>query len=110
MVLTNCLQLGLICVFFLSLIGVVSSSYIGYKLNETWQGYDFFNHFNFYNGFDPANGYVWYVSKTQALSLNLISNTSTTVTIKVEDQTIAQWPGRKSVRIESKQSYKYVLS
>ncbi|KAB5575496.1 concanavalin A-like lectin/glucanase domain-containing protein [Coniochaeta sp. 2T2.1] len=83
---------------------------LNYTLLETYSGETFFDKFDYYTGYDPAHGFVHYVPRETAKSLNLTYATSTSATLKVDTSvTNASVPnastGRFSVRIESKQTY-----
>ncbi|KAF4252114.1 hypothetical protein KXV22_009346 [Aspergillus fumigatus] len=62
----------------------------------------FFDHF-----WHPTNGFVEYVDRKQAESLNLIHSTGSSVSIRVDNKTRVGYAprGRKSVRLESKKGY-----
>ncbi|KAH8710636.1 putative glycosidase C21B10.07 [Beauveria bassiana] len=73
-------------------------------------GENFFSQFNYFNTYDPANGFVHYVSEADAKQHNLTYATANTAVIKV-DTTVGPGStpdastGRFSVRIESKKTY-----
>lgn len=59
---------------------------------------------------DPTNGYVSYVNRNLARSGGLINASATNgVYIGVDHTNVAQQPGRKSVRLESKKRYQHAL-
>lgn len=83
---------------------------LSYKLSETYQGDTFFNNFNYFNGFDPAQGFVHYVPQAQAEQLNLTSASSSSAIVRVDtsvgpDSVPNASTGRFSVRLESKNTY-----
>lgn len=82
----------------------VSASSPQYKLTETFQGQDFFNHFEFETSADPTHGYVDYVDQSRAQRMNLISVDPATqhVFLRVESKHKYYSGGRPSVRLRSK--------
>ncbi|KAJ5466616.1 hypothetical protein N7539_009572 [Penicillium diatomitis] len=77
-----------------------------YRLRDVYDGPSFFDHFNYYSGKDPTDGYVSYVNKQSAQSLNLTYATSNTAILRVDASTPNPGPkGRQSVRIESQKAY-----
>jgi hypothetical protein len=76
-----------------------------YALQEKFMGTNFFNHFTFFTGNDPTNGYVNYVDYNTALSLGLIQAGSNYVIMKADDTNVATGRGRNSVRITSIDSF-----
>ncbi|KAM3469054.1 hypothetical protein MY5147_007353 [Beauveria neobassiana] len=83
---------------------------LSYTLQDTYSGENFFSQFNYFNTYDPANGFVHYVSEADAKQHNLTYATANTAVIKV-DTTVGPGStpdastGRFSVRIESKKTY-----
>ncbi|OAA72598.1 Concanavalin A-like lectin/glucanase [Cordyceps fumosorosea ARSEF 2679] len=73
-------------------------------------GEDFFDQFNYFNTYDPAHGFVHYVSPADAKQHNLTYATQSSAIIRV-DTTVGPGSnpdastGRFSVRIESKKTY-----
>ncbi|PWY80522.1 hypothetical protein BO70DRAFT_337301 [Aspergillus heteromorphus CBS 117.55] len=78
---------------------------LNYKLVDTYSGSSFFNRFDYYSGEDPTDGFVQYVNRSTATSLNLTYATSDSVVIKVDTVSKNATNGRQSVRLESKTSY-----
>ncbi|OAA66978.1 beta-glucanase [Niveomyces insectorum RCEF 264] len=73
-------------------------------------GESFFDKFDYYTGFDPAQGFVHYVPAAQAASLNLTSASSASAVIRVDTSVGPSSnpdasTGRFSVRIQSKAQY-----
>ena len=87
------------------LISIVSSS--SYKLNNTYQGSNFFEQFNFFTHSDYSGGYVAYMNESYCVQNGLINSTSDQVYIGVDhtNKLIVGDEGRPSVRIESKVTY-----
>jgi len=78
----------------------------GYQLSANYSGATFFNHWDFYNQKDPTNGYVYYVTKQQAVQWDLISsNHEGQVYIGCDSTTISSGSGRASVRIQTQDSW-----
>ncbi|KAI9736281.1 MAG: hypothetical protein M1834_001167 [Cirrosporium novae-zelandiae] len=85
-----------------------------YELEETWQGEGFFDNFDFYTGQDPTSGFVDYQCESDAQDAGLISADSSSVYMGVEhgsdsNDLDTDGPGRKSVRIESKEKWTHGL-
>ncbi|KAL4902900.1 concanavalin A-like lectin/glucanase domain-containing protein [Aspergillus multicolor] len=80
----------------------------GYKLQESWEGEKILNHFHFFEGADPTNGFVTYVNQTYGETAGLVKTTdSGSLYLGVDYETVltADGPGRESVRIESNEYY-----
>ncbi|RSL89206.1 hypothetical protein CEP51_001331 [Fusarium floridanum] len=83
---------------------------LSYSLKDTIEGESFFDEFNYFTGYDPTGGFVHYVPKEQATSLNLTYASSSSAILRVDtsvgpnDEPNAS-TGRFSVRIESKNTY-----
>ncbi|ERS95621.1 uncharacterized protein SPSK_02566 [Sporothrix schenckii 1099-18] len=85
-------------------------SQVNYTLKETFSGESFFDNFNYFTGYDPASGFVHYVPRETATSLNLTSASSSSAVVKVDTSvgpgsTPDASTGRFSVRLESKNQY-----
>ncbi|KAF9891629.1 hypothetical protein FE257_003640 [Aspergillus nanangensis] len=79
-----------------------------YQLLEAWQGQNFLDYFEFFDGGDPTNGFVTYVNQSHAESSGLINITpSGSLYMGVDHETTLSptGPGRESVRIETKRFY-----
>lgn len=78
--------------------------------NNSDGGENFFDQFNYFTGYDPTQGFVHYVPREQAQSLNLTSATADSAFLRVDtsvgpgDKPDAS-TGRFSVRVESKKTY-----
>ncbi|CAI6096387.1 unnamed protein product [Clonostachys chloroleuca] len=85
-------------------------SQLSYSLKETYSGTSFFDNFNYFTGYDPTHGFVHYVPREQATSLNLTYASSESAVLRVDtsvgpgDEPDAS-TGRFSVRISSKNTY-----
>lgn len=88
---------------------LVSPARAQYKLQDDYTPNNFFSMFNFYTGADPTNGYVDYLSQTDAAVLGLINTNNNQVYMGVDYSTIAQAPGRASVRLASTATYNHGL-
>ncbi|XWW99379.1 hypothetical protein V2A60_007388 [Cordyceps javanica] len=81
-----------------------------YSTQRFHSGENFFDQFNYFNTYDPAHGFVHYVSEADAKQHNLTYATQNSAVIKV-DTTVGPGSnpdastGRFSVRIESKETY-----
>ncbi|KAL5363604.1 concanavalin A-like lectin/glucanase domain-containing protein [Aspergillus floccosus] len=79
-----------------------------YHLLEAWQGKNFLDYFDFFDGADPTNGFVTYTNQSYAQSSGLFDITeSGSIYMGVDSHTTLSpnGPGRESVRIESKRFY-----
>lgn len=65
--------------------------------------------FDFFTGADPTNGYVEYLDETDAQGLGLVNTSNNQIYMGVDHSTIAQAPGRSSVRIASTAKYNHGL-
>ncbi|KAI8623821.1 glycoside hydrolase family 16 protein [Xylariaceae sp. FL1651] len=85
-------------------------SKLNYALKDEYSGSTFFDNFNYFTGYDPAQGFVHYVPKEQAAQLNLTYASESTAVLKIDtsvgpgSQPDAS-TGRFSVRVESKTQY-----
>ncbi|KAJ2970491.1 hypothetical protein NUW58_g9679 [Xylaria curta] len=85
-------------------------SKLNYALADEYSGSTFFDKFNYFVGYDPAQGFVHYVPKEQAAQLNLTYASASTAVLRVDtsvgpgSQPDAS-TGRFSVRVESKKQY-----
>ncbi|EAW14886.1 glycoside hydrolase family 16 protein [Aspergillus clavatus NRRL 1] len=78
---------------------------LDYKLADTYAGTDFLDKFNYFSDEDPTNGFVQYVDRIAAQTLNLTYATESSVVLRVDTTTPFAKNGRQSVRLESKRSY-----
>ncbi|KAI0540156.1 concanavalin A-like lectin/glucanase domain-containing protein [Xylaria digitata] len=85
-------------------------SKLNYALADEYSGTSFFDNFDYFIGYDPAQGFVHYVPKEQAAQLNLTYASESTAVLKV-DTSVGPGSepdastGRFSVRVESKRQY-----
>ncbi|OAQ64750.1 glycoside hydrolase family 16 [Pochonia chlamydosporia 170] len=85
-------------------------STLTYNLQDTYGGQNFFDQFNYFTGYDPAQGLVHYVPQPEAVQRNLTYTTKDSAVVRVDT---AVGPksnpnastGRFSVRLESKKQY-----
>ncbi|KAL4911009.1 hypothetical protein BDW74DRAFT_172465 [Aspergillus multicolor] len=107
---------GIVCVA--AIIGVIVGAVEGskasrypeyspltYQLVDTYSGVDFFEQFRYFDEEDPTEGFVRYVNKSIAQSLNLTYASPTSAVLRVDATTKNATHGRNSVRIESRNSY-----
>ncbi|KAF2993411.1 hypothetical protein E8E14_000877 [Neopestalotiopsis sp. 37M] len=85
-------------------------SALSYTLANTYSGTDFFDNFDYFEGYDPSSGFVHYVPKETAESLNLTYASDTSAVLKVDTSVgntsdLDASTGRFSVRISSKTQY-----
>ncbi|KAL7903394.1 glycoside hydrolase family 16 protein [Trichoderma sp. SZMC 28014] len=85
-------------------------SQLSYTLKDTFQGENFFDNFNYFTGFDPAQGFVHYVPEGTAKQLNLTFASQDAAVLKVDtsvgpNSVPNASTGRFSVRVESKNTY-----
>ncbi|KAL4891808.1 concanavalin A-like lectin/glucanase domain-containing protein [Aspergillus ambiguus] len=89
-------------------LATAASTSGSYHLLEAWQGKNFLDYFEFFDGADPTNGFVTYTNQSYAESSGLIDITeSGSLYMGVDYHTTLSpnGPGRESVRIESKRFY-----
>jgi beta-glucanase (GH16 family) len=87
-------------------VSLLIHSIDAWTLKETYAGPTFFDKFTYFTDPDPTNGYVDYVSKDEANSLNLTyTGNDGRVYMAAESRNIASGRGRKSVRLESVSEY-----
>ncbi|KAI1639680.1 concanavalin A-like lectin/glucanase domain-containing protein [Biscogniauxia mediterranea] len=85
-------------------------SQLNYSLSDTYSGSTFFDNFDYFEGYDPAQGFVHYVPKETAESLNLTYASDSSAVLRV-DTSVGNTSspdastGRFSVRVESKTQY-----
>jgi len=80
--------------------------YPSFAITDRFAGSNFFDEWDFFTGSDPTHGYVNYVDSGTAWNAGLVSTSSSSATIKVDDYTwLAQGQPRNSVRISSQNSY-----
>ena len=81
----------------------------GYNLEDDYS-VDFFDKFDFIAGLDSTTGgYTNYLSRADAQSAGLINTNNNQIFMGVDDTNVAQAPGRKSLRLESKKIYNHGL-
>lgn len=113
----QCPGLSSVLVLVYVLCTLYASADSRYVLQEDYPLEIFFNKFDFFScgvserPCDPTDGFVQYVDHASANLAGLISTTPTSVIIRTDDTTVLDpslpAPGRKSVRIESKNSYNH---
>ncbi|KAK5987219.1 putative endo-1,3(4)-beta-glucanase [Cladobotryum mycophilum] len=80
-----------------------------FSLTETYDSSNFVDKFNFFTDSDPNAGFVVYQGRDQALAQGLVAVRNNEVYVGVDHTTVLRgpgYPGRNSVRLESKASYK----
>ncbi|KAL7625149.1 hypothetical protein AAE478_004364 [Parahypoxylon ruwenzoriense] len=83
---------------------------LDYTLADEYTGTTFFDKFDYFVGYDPAQGFVHYVPREQATQLNLTYATADTAVLRV-DTSVGPGSvpdastGRFSVRVESRTQY-----
>jgi hypothetical protein len=88
---------------------LVPSTQAAYTLQDDYSPSNFFNMFDFFTGADPTNGYVNYIGYAEAAELELVNTENNQVYMGVDYRSIAQAPGRNSVRLASTNSYNHGL-
>ncbi|KAL1296710.1 hypothetical protein AAFC00_000184 [Neodothiora populina] len=78
-----------------------------YSIEDRYEGEEFFDNFDYFHDYDPAQGFVHYVPQATANSsqYNLTYATSTSAVLKVDTTDQNANTGRYSVRIVSKKQY-----
>jgi len=77
----------------------------GYTLQTDLTANGFFNNFDFWNANDPTNGYVNYLSQSDASRVGLISGNGKTFYIGSDHVNKSVGRGRNSVRMQTKANY-----
>ncbi|KAK8864224.1 hypothetical protein IAR55_001470 [Kwoniella newhampshirensis] len=76
------------------------------KLARRYVGQDFMNQFDFFTDDDPTQGFVNYVSKSDASSASLVDvQSDNTFIMRADSSSIATGRGRDSIRISSKDKF-----
>ncbi|KAK6951819.1 hypothetical protein Daesc_006344 [Daldinia eschscholtzii] len=83
---------------------------LNYALADEYSGTTFFDKFNYFVGYDPAQGFVHYVPREQATQLNLTYASEDSAIIRVDTSVGPESvpdasTGRFSVRLESQTQY-----
>ncbi|CZT12645.1 related to mixed-linked glucanase precursor MLG1 [Rhynchosporium agropyri] len=87
-----------------------SLAHARYHLVDTYNSKNIFNDFNFFDGADPTHGFVSYQNKSSASRRGLISTANGQAYMGVDHTTVnPPFPGRASVRLESKKAYNHGL-
>jgi hypothetical protein len=112
------LKSGLVLLIYASIATAACATDI-YVLTEDYPLSSFFTKFDFFSCpfsdrlCDPTNGYVEYLNQPAAELSGLISTSTSSAVIRTDSTTLLNYtndfsgPGRKSVRIESKNYYNY---
>ncbi|RMZ92433.1 hypothetical protein DV736_g343, partial [Chaetothyriales sp. CBS 134916] len=89
---------------------LLTSAVLGqYSLQDDYTTSSFGSMFDFFTDDDPTNGYVNYVSQSQAESQGLFATKNNAVYIGVDSTNVASGRGRNSVRISSNNVYTHGL-
>ncbi|KAK4159022.1 glycoside hydrolase family 16 protein [Cladorrhinum sp. PSN259] len=84
-------------------------STLEYQIMEEYQPSEFLDKFEYFDGEDPANGFVQYTSQEEALRRNLAyvktDNGHTTSVVLRADNSLDAENGRRSIRLHSKNQY-----
>ncbi|KAL2010734.1 hypothetical protein VTN00DRAFT_6541 [Thermoascus crustaceus] len=80
-------------------------SRLNYSLRDTYEGTSFFDNFQYFSDYDPAEGFVHYVDQPGSVYLNLTYASDTSAVLKVDTSPVDASTGRRSVRIQSKKTY-----
>lgn len=76
-----------------------------YSLSNTYDAGNFFDSFNFFTGHDPTNGFVEYVDGQAANAEGLAGTANGAVFMGVDKTTVNPPNGRRSVRLESRDTF-----
>lgn len=84
-------------------------SQLTYTLEDTYSGPDFFDNFDYFDQADPTNGFVQYVSESEATqpahNLTYASETSAVLRVDTTSDDYNTSSGRWSARVSSKKQY-----
>ena len=89
----------------LSLAVLATAANAGYTLDKSYDSTNFFDKFNFFSGPDPTNGFVEYVDQAAANQQHLAGYANNAVFMGVDNTTMNPANGRKSVRLESQDTF-----
>ncbi|KAI8994974.1 beta-1,3-1,4-glucanase [Pilobolus umbonatus] len=89
-------------------LSVLLSTVHGWTVKQSFRGQNFLNGFTFFADKDPSNGFVQYQTEEGARSLNLITETQNNIIIRADANNVTP-NGRPSVRLLSKERFKYGL-
>lgn len=100
----------LIAIVVGAVLGVRANQYpnyskLTYSIKDTYSGTTFFDKFDYFYGYDPAEGFVHYTDREAAKSLNLTYASSSSAILRVDQSDLNATTGRKSARIYSKNTY-----
>ncbi|KAK5993529.1 putative endo-1,3(4)-beta-glucanase [Cladobotryum mycophilum] len=93
--------------YLLCALALFKASANAYSLKDDYTGNNyanFFNNFDFWTAGDPTNGYVDYVSQSDAWKYGLIGNGGN-IYLGVDHVNVASGRGRRSVRLTSNKAY-----
>lgn len=82
-----------------------------YNPVDTYNSGNFFSSFNFFTGADPTNGFVNYLSQTNAQNAGLINTNNGQIYMGVDHSNTVSTSsaGRSSVRVSSNKAYTHGL-
>lgn len=92
-----------------SLSLLVPTTLAAYALQDDYAGSAFAGMFDFFTDNDPTNGYVNYISQSEAQNSGLYQIQNGAVYMGVDSTNTASGRGRNSIRISSKKSYNHGL-
>ncbi|KZP01551.1 glycoside hydrolase family 16 protein [Calocera viscosa TUFC12733] len=77
-----------------------------FTLADKYEGWNFFDSWDFFSASDPTNGLVNYLDASDAWNAGLVNTTANQASMKVDDTTwLSQGQPRNSVRISTKKTY-----
>lgn len=76
-----------------------------YSLTNKYDASNFFESFSFFTGHDPTNGFVEYVDGPTANADGLAGTVDGAIFMGVDKTTVNPQPGRRSVRLESRDTF-----
>ncbi|OTB06687.1 glycoside hydrolase family 16 protein, partial [Hypoxylon sp. CI-4A] len=82
-----------------------AAAHATYTIQDTYDNTNFFDNFDFFTEPDPTNGFVKYVSATEANDQSLAGYANNGVYLGVDSTTSNPDGGRSSVRVSSKKTY-----
>lgn len=95
-----------------AVLGARANSYpdysaLNYTLQDTYTGPGFFDNFDYFEGYDPAGGFVHYVPRETAMldEYNLTYAGANSAVVRVDTSQTNASTGRYSVRLTSKKQY-----
>lgn len=101
---------ALIAIIVGAVEGTKSNAYpdytpLNYSLTDTYSGANFFDNFQYWDTYDPAQGFVHYSNPTQSVQMNLTYASADSAVLRVDNTEANATTGRHSARVSSIKTY-----